>query len=42
MVRRIFIALNDPVFEELEAMKGERTWKEFLVDPLLKKTEEED
>lgn len=35
MVRRIFITLDDDDFERLEALKGKRTWEEFLVKPHL-------
>jgi hypothetical protein len=36
VVRRILLFLDDGEFERLKAMKGGRTWKEFLVDPVLK------
>ena len=35
MVKRIFLALDDDVFEALERKKNEqkKTWEEFLIEP---------
>lgn len=40
MVRRIFLSLDDDDFEKLRALKGERTWEEFLVKPHLEEAED--
>lgn len=39
MVKRVFIYLDDDEFEKLVKLKGNKTWKEFLVEPILKKKE---
>ncbi|MEM1525263.1 MAG: hypothetical protein QW618_03885 [Nitrososphaerales archaeon] len=36
MVKRIFLVLDDDEFDRLVKLKGNKTWKELLVDPLLK------
>lgn len=36
MVKRIFLVLDDGDFNRLVEMKGDKTWEEFLVEPLLK------
>lgn len=37
MVRRIILALDDEEFSRLKDLKQEKTWKQFLVDPILEK-----
>ena len=39
MVKRIQLTVDDDVFEQLDKMKGDKSWKQFLVEPLLKKAE---
>lgn len=40
MVKVLHILLNDEEFEKLKELKGGRTWKQFLIDPLLKEGDE--
>jgi len=40
MVKRIFLSLDDNDFKKLEALKGNKTWMQLLVEPLLKEAEE--
>jgi len=42
MVRRIQLTVDEAVFEKLKKMKGRKSWEQFLVEPLIKKDEEEE
>ena len=42
MVKDILLHLDDDEFELLDDRRGDRTWKEFLVDPLLERIKEEE
>jgi len=33
--------VDDAVFEKLKEMKGEKSWEQFLVEPLIQKTKED-
>lgn len=35
MVKRIQLTVDDHVFDELKKLKGNRSWKDFLVKPHL-------
>jgi len=39
MVRSIQIRVEDAVFEKLEKLKGDRSWEQFLINPLLTEAE---
>ncbi len=39
MVKRIQLTVDDTVFERLKEMKGDRSWKKFLIEPLIQKEE---
>ena len=39
MVRSIQLRVDDDVHKKLKEMKGDRTWEQFLVEPLLKEAE---
>ena len=39
MVKRIQLTLDDEVFERLKEMKGDKSWEEFLVEPLIRDSE---
>ena len=41
MVKRIQLTVDDAVFDKLKELKGERSWEQFLVEPLIQKTKEE-
>ena len=41
MVKRIQLTVDDPVFDKLRELKGERSWEQFLVEPLIQKEKEE-
>jgi len=39
MVRRIQLVTNETDFETLKALKGKKTWEQFLIEPILKEAE---
>ena len=39
MVKSIQLRVDDDVHEKLKKLKGDRTWEQFLVEPLIKKEE---
>lgn len=41
MVKEIILHLDDDEFELLDDRRGERTWEEVLVDPVLERIKEE-
>ena len=41
MVKRIQLTVDDAVFEKLRELKGEKSWEQFLVEPLIQKAKEE-
>jgi len=36
MVKRIQLILDDEDFEKLKKLKGDKTWEELLVEPVLR------
>lgn len=41
MVKRIQLTVDDAVFDKLRELKGERSWEQFLVEPLIQTAKEE-
>jgi len=41
MVKSIQLRVDDAIFEKLKEIKGDRSWEQFLIEPLIQKEKEE-